>query len=158
MKYFCFAVSLVIIGFISELSAKVTYMRDSLASYEELQENQRLQRIVVPKSKEIQEIRASQTTPPVLLSLPITDSVSNKYLIYQTHIEHSATKWKIPASLIIAMIHAESFFDPNVVSHASAIGLMQILVNGGAAEVSRSFMTIGLSERKTSLFLNSILM
>ncbi len=137
MKYFCFAVSLVIIGFISELSAKVTYMRDSLASYEELQENQRLQRIVVPKSKEIQEIRASQTTPPVLLSLPITDSVSNKYLIYQTHIEHSATKWKIPASLIIAMIHAESFFDPNVVSHASAIGLMQILVNGGAAEVSR---------------------
>jgi hypothetical protein len=103
MKYFCFAASLVIIGFISELSAKVTYMRDSLASYEELQENQRLQQIVVPKSKEIQEIRASQTNPTVLLPLPTTDSVSNKYLIYQTHIEHSATKWKIPASLIVAI-------------------------------------------------------
>jgi membrane-bound lytic murein transglycosylase C len=137
MKYLCLSASLILISFNSEISAKVTYMRDSINSYEELQENQRLQRIVVPKSKRIHEIRASKTDPPVLLSHKITDSVSNKYTIYQTHIERSATKWEIPSSLIVAMIHAESFFDPNAVSHASAIGLMQILVNGGAAEVSR---------------------
>ncbi len=137
MKYLYFATLLIFISFNSGLSAKVTYIREHLNSYEELQENQRLQSIVAPQSKRIHEIRASQIEPPVLLSHKITDSVSNKYTIYQTHIERSATKWKIPASLIVAMIHAESFFDPNAVSHASAIGLMQILVNGGAAEVSR---------------------
>lgn len=85
-------------------------------------------------------MRGAQPTAPELPSNPlIIGSASNKYAPYESLIKRSSHKWQVSPALIVAVIHAESYFNPNAVSHASAIGLMQVLVNGGALEVSKAF-------------------
>jgi soluble lytic murein transglycosylase-like protein len=46
---------------------------------------------------------------------------------YDEHIEEAAVRYKIPAALIRAVMHAESAFDPNAISHVGASGLMQLM-------------------------------
>lgn len=46
---------------------------------------------------------------------------------YSEYIEAAATRYRIPASLVRAVMHAESAFDPNAVSPKGASGLMQLM-------------------------------
>jgi len=46
---------------------------------------------------------------------------------YDELIEAAATRYRIPAALVRAVVHAESNFDPTAVSHAGASGLMQLM-------------------------------
>ncbi|MEZ9833018.1 transglycosylase SLT domain-containing protein [Vibrio breoganii] len=64
----------------------------------------------------------------------------NKAADYFDDIERSAKYWGVPPSLILAIIYHESRFNPNAVSHAPAFGLMQIMENSAAADVSNFYL------------------
>ncbi|MFP4611433.1 MAG: lytic transglycosylase domain-containing protein, partial [Thiohalophilus sp.] len=49
------------------------------------------------------------------------------YLRFENLIYKMATRYKIDAALIKAVIHTESFFNPNATSHKGASGLMQLM-------------------------------
>lgn len=46
---------------------------------------------------------------------------------YEPHVQAAATRYRIPASLVRAIMHAESNFDPRAVSPKGASGLMQLM-------------------------------
>lgn len=52
---------------------------------------------------------------------------------YETLLNGVAAQFGIPASLVKAVVKAESGFDPNAVSHAGARGLMQLMPATGRA-------------------------
>ncbi|MFA0085540.1 transglycosylase SLT domain-containing protein [Vibrio sp. 10N.261.51.F12] len=43
--------------------------------------------------------------------------------------------WGVDVSLILAIIHVESYFEPKALSHAPAYGLMQVMKSGAVAEI-----------------------
>ena len=57
-----------------------------------------------------------------------TERVYNRFypLKYTALVELAAERWDIPQSVIYGVIHTESGFDENALSHAGAIGLMQM--------------------------------
>ena len=57
-----------------------------------------------------------------------TERVYNRFypLKYVGLVELAAERWDIPQSVIYGVIHTESGFDENALSHANAIGLMQM--------------------------------
>ena len=57
-----------------------------------------------------------------------TERVYNRFypLKYTALVELAAERWDIPASVIFGVIHTESGFDETALSHAGAIGLMQM--------------------------------
>ena len=57
-----------------------------------------------------------------------TERVYNRFypLKYVGLVELAAERWDIPQSVIYGVIHTESGFDENALSHANAIGLMQL--------------------------------
>jgi len=57
-----------------------------------------------------------------------TERVYNRFypLKYLALVELAAERWDIPSSVILSVIHTESGFDENALSHAGAIGLMQM--------------------------------
>lgn len=57
-----------------------------------------------------------------------TERVYNRFypLKYLALVELAAERWDIPSSVILGVIHTESGFDENALSHAGAIGLMQL--------------------------------
>jgi len=48
-----------------------------------------------------------------------------------------AEKYKIEPALILAVIHIESYFNPKAISHANAIGLMQLVPSSGGLDAYR---------------------
>src|SRR4051812_31308116 len=46
---------------------------------------------------------------------------------YDDYIEAAAVRYKIPANLVRAVMHAESAFDPKAISAVGASGLMQLM-------------------------------
>lgn len=57
----------------------------------------------------------------------VTTSSAKALTTYDDYIEEAALKYRIPASLVRAVMHAESAFDPNAVSVVGASGLMQLM-------------------------------
>ncbi|MBQ7300134.1 MAG: lytic transglycosylase domain-containing protein [Clostridia bacterium] len=57
-----------------------------------------------------------------------TERVYNRFypLKYIALVELAAERWDIPSSVILGVIHTESGFDENALSHAGAVGLMQM--------------------------------
>ncbi len=62
-----------------------------------------------------------------------------KSTLYQPIIRASSEKWNVDASLIYAVIHVESYFNPTAQSPAYAYGLMQITEDGAAQEVAKRY-------------------
>lgn len=46
-------------------------------------------------------------------------------------------KWNVEQSLIYAVMHVESYFNPRAVSSAQALGLMQVTQSGAVSEFSK---------------------
>ncbi|PZR05797.1 MAG: transglycosylase [Archangium gephyra] len=46
---------------------------------------------------------------------------------FDEHIEEAAIRYKMPVALVKAVMHTESAFDPNALSHVGASGLMQLM-------------------------------
>src|SRR5512140_2080129 len=59
------------------------------------------------------------TAPPAPRAVDTSD--------YDELIEAAATRYRIPAALVRAVVHAESAFDPTAVSQVGASGLMQLM-------------------------------
>jgi len=62
----------------------------------------------------------------VKIQLP-KNSVIKRSKIYYTEVKRQASKQKIPLSLVFAIMHSESSFNPRARSHIPAYGLMQIV-------------------------------
>jgi len=52
---------------------------------------------------------------------------SERVLRYSTYIRDAARRYQLPEALVRAVIHTESRYNPNAVSHAGAMGLMQLM-------------------------------
>jgi hypothetical protein len=50
----------------------------------------------------------------------------NHNFSYRTEVLAAARRTSIPPALLLAIIHAESNFNPRAVSHKGAVGLMQL--------------------------------
>ncbi|CAH1595355.1 transglycosylase SLT domain-containing protein [Vibrio jasicida] len=83
------------------------------------------------------ELRGKNTPSSQTVYSFIKKPTSPAALQYLPTIVAASKQWQIDPALILAVIHTESAFNPNAVSHADAIGLMQVMVNGGALEVSQ---------------------
>ena len=59
--------------------------------------------------------------------VPSTDTSPDRYHRYDAFIAEAASVYALPPSLIRAVIHVESDYDPHVVSCAGARGLMQLM-------------------------------
>lgn len=46
---------------------------------------------------------------------------------FDEYIDSAAVRYKMPPALVRAVMHAESAFDPNAISHVGASGLMQLM-------------------------------
>lgn len=57
----------------------------------------------------------------------ITSYTARSLGTYDEYIEDAAVRYKIPPALVRAIMHAESAFDPNAISHVGASGLMQLM-------------------------------
>lgn len=56
---------------------------------------------------------------------------------YRDLVENFARRFNLNVALVMAIIHSESNFSPNLVSHKSAMGLMQLLPSTASDEVHR---------------------
>jgi soluble lytic murein transglycosylase-like protein len=57
----------------------------------------------------------------------ITTWTSKSLAEFDALIEEAAIRYKMPPALVRAVMHAESAFDPNALSHVGASGLMQLM-------------------------------
>lgn len=57
----------------------------------------------------------------------ITNSTRRTLSDYDAYIDEAAIRYKMPPALVRAVMHAESAFDPNALSHVGASGLMQLM-------------------------------
>ncbi|WMY95281.1 MAG: membrane-bound lytic murein transglycosylase MltC [Arsenophonus sp.] len=73
---------------------------------------------------------------------------AKKYLPY---IRQAAEKYGIDASLILSIMQIESGFDPYAISHADALGLMQIMQNSAGRDVFRIQGKTGIPNRSDLL-------
>ncbi|KUJ71612.1 murein transglycosylase domain-containing protein [Thiomicrospira sp. WB1] len=72
----------------------------------------------------------------LLLSIPLTDyGLSEQAKSYQAWVEEYARQFKVPASLVYAVMETESSFNPLAVSRSNAIGLMQIKPGAAGRDV-----------------------
>jgi soluble lytic murein transglycosylase-like protein len=56
---------------------------------------------------------------------------------YLPHVQKAARIYEVEPELILAVIETESVFNPHAVSHAGAVGLMQLVPSAGALEASK---------------------
>jgi soluble lytic murein transglycosylase-like protein len=57
----------------------------------------------------------------------VTPSTSSQLTAFDEIIGEMAIKYRMPVNLVRAVMHAESAFDPNAISHVGASGLMQLM-------------------------------
>lgn len=73
---------------------------------------------------------------------------------YQNYVETCAARYRLPQSLIYAVIFSESHFEPAAVSSAGAIGLMQVTEETGwwaAAQMGMDVGTLDLTDPETNI-------
>ncbi|MCS6799105.1 MAG: lytic transglycosylase domain-containing protein [Myxococcota bacterium] len=65
--------------------------------------------------------------------VPARDRSPERYVRYDAHIRDAARLYQLPEALLRAVMRVESDFNPNVVSEAGAMGLMQLMPRTAAA-------------------------
>lgn len=76
---------------------------------------------------EAQDYLAEQRHKGLLLSLPVSSSISQEHIKFGDIISKVSEKYNVSESLIHAVIKAESAYNPNAVSVKGAGGLMQLM-------------------------------
>lgn len=90
---------------------------------------------------ELSHITSSTQPKKTVITIPLRPSLlSENAQRYYPLAQKQAEKWNIPTSLILAIIHTESSFNPLARSHIPAFGLMQI-VPGSAGKDVTQFLT-----------------
>lgn len=82
---------------------------------------------VMNEASEFGKAAAQRGSCPSCDRVPARDHSPERYARYDEHIYEAAELYKIPVSLIRAVIRVESDYDPRVVSSVDARGLMQLL-------------------------------
>lgn len=72
----------------------------------------------------------------VVAKLPV-NSLAERAESFLPYVEKSSAKWQVSKALIMAIMHAESAFNPLARSHDPAFGLMQISPKSSGRNVSR---------------------
>ncbi|MDX1352028.1 MAG: murein transglycosylase domain-containing protein [Thiomicrorhabdus sp.] len=90
--------------------------------------------LLVNHTKQVEDEQGGFT----VISIPLTeqllpDSIKN----YQAWVNEYATKYRVSAELIFAIMHVESAFNPRAVSQSNALGLMQVKANAAGRDVYR---------------------
>jgi membrane-bound lytic murein transglycosylase C len=86
-------------------------------------------------------ITSKKKKKKTVITIPLKPSLlSENAQRYYPLAQKQAIKWKIPASLILAIIHTESSFNPLARSHIPAFGLMQIVPSSAGKDVTQ-FLT-----------------
>ena len=73
---------------------------------------------------------------------------------YRNHVEACAVQYQLPQSLIYAVIFSESHFEPDAISSAGAVGLMQVTQETGwwaAAQMGMNADDLDLTDPKTNI-------
>lgn len=72
---------------------------------------------------------ACTTSEPTAVGLAIqgTAAPGSRAAPYRSEVSAAARRYAIPPAFLLAIIHAESSFDPHAVSHKGAVGLMQLM-------------------------------
>ena len=74
--------------------------------------------------------RATPEAPPPSVSAPsarLNGFTRDRMSEFDPFINDAAVRYKIPPALVRAVMHTESAFDPQALSHAGASGLMQLM-------------------------------
>ncbi len=98
-------------------------------------EQQKLKKQV--KREEI-SLGLNRTKTIYIVRLPLApDHVKRRAEKYRKLIEQYAKEFRVPTSLILAIIHTESWYNPHAKSGAPAYGLMQLVPKSGARDAYR---------------------
>lgn len=72
----------------------------------------------------------------ITLHIPLVEyGISGPAKNYQAWVENYAREFKVPPSLVYAVMETESAFNPNAVSRSNAIGLMQLKADAAGKDV-----------------------
>lgn len=86
---------------------------------------------VPPKGASARQARKvdGEFRPPPSPGAParVTPSSSRQLTNFDDIIDEMAVKYRMPVNLVRAVMHAESAFNPNAISHVGASGLMQLM-------------------------------
>ena len=80
---------------------------------------------VKPSGKKARRLTSTFSRPPSASEVP--SARPSAAATYEAIIEDAARRYRIPANLVRAVMHAESNFDPMAVSPKGASGLMQLM-------------------------------
>ncbi len=67
----------------------------------------------------------------------VPDHLKTRVRQYLPYVEKASRIYEVAPELILAVIQTESVFNPRAVSHAGAVGLMQLVPSSGALEASK---------------------
>lgn len=90
-----------------------------------------------PTSSEARRFKVVMRTPPARKARPGVvavmphDTDPSRFRRFDTYIREASRLYAMPEPLIRAVIHVESYYDPRVVSHCGAQGLMQLMPETG---------------------------
>jgi len=86
---------------------------------------------------ELATISSQREHNKTTITIPLKASLlSDNAQRYYPFAQQQAKRWQIPASLILAIIHTESSFNPLARSHVPAFGLMQIVPSSAGKDVT----------------------
>jgi len=91
--------------------------------------------VVIKRPSKQQRIEKKQ---PVVVTIKLPNSsIGRRAAKYKQLVEKNATKNKLDAALVLAIMHTESAFNPLARSHIPAYGLMQIVPESAGRDVSQ---------------------
>ncbi len=86
---------------------------------------------VAPKGSQARQARKIEgefrPAPAPTAAAKISSNTKTALTEFDDYIEEAAIRYRVPAHLVRAVMHAESAFDPNAISHVGASGLMQLM-------------------------------